>query len=130
MLLLASMLGAIGFVALGLAAAGVYGVTSYAVSQRTREIGLRIALGARRRDVLSMIVRQGAAPVVLGLGLGAMTASVLAYWTSVALQDFGLRDPSAFVAVFAVLLIVGVLACYLPARRAARVDPMVPLRVG
>jgi putative ABC transport system permease protein len=122
---LLALLGALGLV---IAAAGVYGVMAYAVSQRTQEIGVRIALGARPSDVMSMILRQAALLVGLGLALG----TAVAWYASTAAQAFLFRMASNDVRVFAaavtVLAASGLVACVLPARRAARVDPLIALR--
>jgi ABC-type antimicrobial peptide transport system permease subunit len=115
-------------IALALTCVGIYGVTSYAVSQRTQEIGVRIALGARPANVVRLIVRQGARPAILGLliGLG------LAAWASRAIASmlFGIgpRDPASLGAVALLLALVALVASYLPARRASRVDPVTALR--
>ena len=115
-------------VALLLATAGVFGVMAYSVSRRTREIGVRVALGARSRDVLTMILGQGLRTVLIGIAIGL--AGSLALSRVVASLLFGVTatDPLTFAAVILLLVAAAMLACYLPARRAARVDPMVALR--
>jgi putative ABC transport system permease protein len=122
---LLSLLGALGLV---IAAAGVYGVMAYAVSQRTQEIGVRMALGARPSDVMAMILRQAALLVGLGLALG----TAVAWYASAGAQAFLFRmasnDLRVFAAAVAVLAASGLVACVLPARRAARVDPLIALR--
>jgi ABC-type antimicrobial peptide transport system permease subunit len=115
-------------VALGIAAVGLYGVMAYLVAQRTREIGIRLALGGRPSRVLSGVMTEGLAMTLTGLGLGLAAALAL----SRVLQDlvFSIRptDPLTFVAIAALLLVVAVVASYVPARRAMRVDPIKVLR--
>jgi len=125
---LVGMFVAFALVALLLSAAGLYGVTAYAVSQRTQEIGIRMALGATAADVLGMIVGQNArlvgagaiVGVLGGLGLGSAMRSIL--------YKVGATDPATFVAVLAMLSAVALVASYLPARRATRIDPLECLR--
>jgi putative ABC transport system permease protein len=124
MLLLAIFAG----VALLLAAVGIYGVMSYSVAQRTREIGIRIALGARRVDVLRMTVIQALWLVALGLLLGLAGAMVLTRVMSSLLFGVSATDPLTFFTISLVLLAAALLASYLPALRATRVDPMIALR--
>jgi putative ABC transport system permease protein len=114
--------------ALVLAMIGIYGVMAYAVSQRTHEIGIRVALGAQRKNVLGTVLREGAGLAVLGVALGS--ASALALSRTLAGLLFGVRatDPGTFVTVAALLLGVALVGCYIPARRAMRVDPIVALR--
>ena len=114
--------------ALLLAVVGIYGVVSYGVRRRTREMGLRMALGARRGDILQLVIGQGMAPATLGLILGLVASLGLTRFLSSLLFDVAPTDPATFAAVAASLTAVAALACYLPARRAARVDPMVSLR--
>jgi ABC-type antimicrobial peptide transport system permease subunit len=124
----ASVAGSLGIVGLLLAAIGIYGVTSYAVSSRTREIGVRIALGADRGRVMRLVVRQ--AFVLAGIGVGA--GMVIAALGSRVLESllFGIRplDPITFAAACGIFAALTVIACYVPARPAAAVDPMVALR--
>ena len=126
--LAAAVLGVIGLVALGLAGLGLYGVITYSVAQRTREIGLRVALGARRRDVVRLIVGQGMKLTAIGLLLGLVLAGAAARALSSLLYGVSPGDPATFAGVTALLAGVALLACYLPARRAARVEPMTALR--
>jgi len=115
-------------VALALAAVGIYGVTSYAVTQRTQEIGIRMALGAERGHVLRMVLRHGAAMALLGVGIGLLVAFALARLVASLLFQVSPADPPTFSLVAALLVAVALLACWLPARRATRVDPLAALR--
>jgi predicted permease len=114
--------------ALGLAAIGIYGVIAFLVSQSTREVGIRMALGATPREILMLIVRQGLVVAVLGVAAGLAGAFVLTRFMNTLLFGVHPTDPLTFVAIAAALAMVAVLASYVPARRAARVDPMVTLR--
>ena len=114
--------------ALLLAAIGLYGVLAFAVSQRTREIGVRMALGARTGDVLALVVRQGMRLVAVGLTVGLIAALWLAQAVGSLLYRTGRFDPLTFVACPIVLIVVALLACYLPARRASRIEPLTALR--
>src|SRR5207245_6496115 len=114
-------------IAVLLAAIGIYGVISYSVEQRTREIGIRAALGASRGDLLRLILRSGMLMAGIGLMLGLGGAFGLTRLLANLLFGVGERDPMAIGAVAAILTFVALLACYIPARRATKVDPMVGL---
>jgi predicted permease len=122
------MLGIAGAMALALGLIGIYGVISYTVSQRKREIGIRLALGAQGGDVVGMVLRQGAKLAILGVCIGVAAAFVLARLMTSLLFGVTAHDPLTFAAVVALLIMVALLACYIPARRAMRVDPMIALR--
>lgn len=122
------LLGIFGGLALLLAAIGLYGVLAFAVSQRTREIGIHMALGARTRDVLLMVIRQGMSLVVIGVVLGVAGAYAVTRTIRSLLFEVGTTDPLTFALVSLLLALVGFVACYLPARRATKVDPLVALR--
>jgi putative ABC transport system permease protein len=126
--LFTGMLGLFAIVALLLSAAGVYGLVSFSVSQRTREIGLRMALGARPAAILGMVVARGSVPMVIGLVLGSAGAALLVSVTAAALSEIDLRDPLAYVVVAVPLIVVVLIATYIPARRATHVDPLLALR--
>jgi putative ABC transport system permease protein len=121
-------LGGFGLLALALAGVGVYGVVSYSVAQRTREIGVRVALGARARDVMRLVIGEGLSVIGLGLGLGLALAFAAARLFAGFLYGVGAADPVTFVGVPALLGAIALAAGYLPARRATKVDPMVALR--
>ena len=123
----AALLGVFGVLALVLACVGLYGVMSYTVSQRTREIGLRMALGERPAGVMALVMRQGLALVGIGVGLGL--AGAFSVSQSIASILYGsARDATSFVGAAAALLAVATIASFVPARRASRVDPIIALR--
>ncbi|HVR72631.1 MAG TPA: ABC transporter permease [Vicinamibacteria bacterium] len=126
--LAATLITVFAVVALVLAGVGIYGVMSYAVAQRTQEIGIRMALGAERREILRMVLRHGALMAVSGVALGLVAASVLARLITSLLFQTSAADPPTFSVVPVVLIAVALLACWIPARRATRVDPLVALR--
>jgi predicted permease len=117
-----------GAVALLLAVAGVFGVMAYSVSRRTREIGVRVALGATYHDVVAMIVRQGLRTVFIGVAIGLVGSLALTRTMQSLLFGVSATDPLTFAAVIVLLVVTALLACYIPARRATRVDPVVALR--
>jgi predicted permease len=122
------LLGIFSAIALVLATAGIYGVMAYFVTQRTREIGVRIALGAQWRDVLKLILKSGMALVVIGLTLGLAGALALTRLMTTLLFEISPTDPFTFVVVACCVIIVTLLACYIPARRASKIDPLIALR--
>jgi putative ABC transport system permease protein len=122
------LLGIFAAVALALAVVGIYGVMSYAITQRTNEIGIRVALGAQRGNILWLILGQGLRLALVGGTLGILASFALTRYMSHLLFGISPRDPQTFVAITFVLFAVALLACYLPARRAMRVDPIVALR--
>jgi predicted permease len=123
-----ALLGSFALLALVLAAAGIYGVVAYSVTQRTREIGIRVALGATAGSVRRLVLREGMLPVVLGGALGAAGAFVLTKTIERFLFEVSVRDPLTFVAIPLLLVVVALAACALPALRATRIDPVVALR--
>jgi putative ABC transport system permease protein len=126
--LLGTLLGAFALLGLALAAVGIYGVISYSVAQRTGEIGIRLALGAQARDVLWLVLGKGSRLILLGALLGFGGAYAVARLLASAIPTLPTRDPAALVAITFVLVVVALAACYLPARRATKVDPMIALR--
>ncbi|HEY7182258.1 MAG TPA: FtsX-like permease family protein, partial [Blastocatellia bacterium] len=126
--LYAILFGVFAVVALALATVGIYGVMAYSVSERTREIGVRVALGAQRRDVLKLIVTQGMTLALIGTGIGLGASLALTRLMQSLLFEVSPTDPFTFAGLAALLSVVAMLACYLPARRATKVDPMIALR--
>jgi putative ABC transport system permease protein len=122
------LLGVFAAIALALAVVGIYGVMAYSVEQRTPEIGIRMALGAHRRDILSMMLKHGLTLALGGIALGLLAALALARLIASLLFGVGAADLPTFALVPLLLVGVAALACYLPARRATRVDPLVALR--
>jgi putative ABC transport system permease protein len=125
MMFLLSLFAALALI---LATVGIYGVISYAVSQRTREIGVRMALGAHSGDVLRLILGEGLKLVLTGAALGTVFALIATRFISTMIYGVSATDPLIFLSVITLLVIVSLAACYVPARRAMRVDPMVALR--
>jgi putative ABC transport system permease protein len=126
--LYAILFGVFAAVALALASIGIYGVMAYSVSERTREIGIRVALGAQRRDVLKLVVARGMTLTMIGAGIGLGVALALTRLMQTLLFEVSATDPLTFVTLAVLLSVVALVACYLPARRATKVDPMIALR--
>jgi ABC-type antimicrobial peptide transport system permease subunit len=122
------LLGTFAVLALLLAALGLYGVLSYNVGQRTREIGVRMALGAQAAAVVRLVVRQGIALAGVGLVVGLLFALGLTRLLKSVLYEVSTFDPISFIAVAVILSVIGIVACWFPARRATRVDPITALR--
>ncbi|MDB6039303.1 MAG: permease, partial [Verrucomicrobiales bacterium] len=125
---LPTLLGGFALTATLLAALGIYGVMSYSVSQRTREIGIRLALGAQRWDALSLVLRQGTLLTLAGTGLGLLAALATTRVLTSVLYGTSPTDLLTFIFVTHILMTVAFVACWLPARRAAKVDPIMALR--
>jgi putative ABC transport system permease protein len=124
MLLLALFAGTASF----LAAVGLYGVVSYAASRRTREMGLRLAVGASRSSLILTVMRQGMRPALAGIGIGLASALLLARLLETLLFGVTPFDPASYAATSLLLLFVAAIACYIPARRASGIDPLAALR--
>jgi len=122
------LIGCFGIVALLLATGGVFGVMAYSVSRRTREIGVRVTLGATASDVLTMILGQGLRTILIGVAIGIVGSLALTRGVQSMLFRVTVTDPLTFIAVGVLLVTVALAACYIPARRAAKIDPMVALR--
>lgn len=122
------LLGVFAGLALALATIGIYGVMAYLVNQGTRELGIRIALGATQRTILSLIVAQGMKLALFGVAVGIVAAFALSRLVSGLLFGVAATDPLTFAAIAVLLVLVSLLASYIPARRAARIDPMISLR--
>ncbi len=122
------LLAAFGMAALLLASLGIYGMLSYSMAQRTHEIGVRMALGAQQKQVVSLVVREGTKYAAIGLAIGIVGAAALTKFMASLLFGTTSTDPATFLLVAVVLMLVALFACYIPARRAAKVDPMVALR--
>jgi predicted permease len=125
----ATLLSIFGLLALSLAAIGLYGVMAYSVSQRTRELGIRVSVGAERRDIFKLILVQGLAISVVGLLAGLVAALAVTRLTANLLYGVSATDPVTFIVIGLLLLCITLLACYFPARRATKIDPIIALRV-
>jgi ABC-type antimicrobial peptide transport system permease subunit len=122
------LLGVFALLALVLSSIGIYGVISYLVGQRTHEIGIRMALGAQRGDVLKLVLGQGMRMALVGVGIGLAAAIALTRLMSKMLYSVSAMDPITLIGVSVLLTFVALFACYIPARRAMRTDPIIALR--
>jgi ABC-type antimicrobial peptide transport system permease subunit len=126
--IVAHLVGSLSLLGLFLAAVGLYGVIAFTVSRRTHELGIRMAVGAGRRDIIRLVLRQGFKLCLIGLGIGLVGALIAGQAIKAALYGISPLDPTALAASLLVLSATTMSACYLPARRAAKVDPMEALR--
>ena len=126
---LAALAAIFGFVALLMAAVGLYGVMSYTVAQRTHEVGIRMALGARANDVLRLVLKEGLILTCAGIGIGLLMSALLSRLVESFLYGISPIDAVTFITIPIGLALVALLASYVPARRATRVDPMIALRI-
>jgi len=124
----ATVLGVFGLVALMLSAIGIYGITSYSVAQRTREIGIRMALGAQLGDVLKLVLTNGVRLTLIGVAIGLLGAYLVTRAITSVLYGVSAKDPLTFVFISLLLVAVALLACFVPARRATKVNPLIALR--
>jgi len=124
----ATVLGVFGLVALMLSAIGIYGITSYSVAQRTREIGIRMALGAQLGDVLKLVLTNGVRLTLIGVAIGLLGAYLVTRAITSVLYGVSATDPLTFVFISLLLVAVALLACFVPARRATKVNPLIALR--
>lgn len=124
------LIGTFAGLAVLLGAVGIYGVLSFLVSTRTREIGIRVALGAQPREVRRLVLKEGAKVAIAGISLGSMAAVVVNRWLTSELYGVSALDPATYLCVAAVMTVVTFLACGIPTRRALRIDPLVALRDG
>ena len=122
------LLGAFAAVAMFLAAVGIYGVLAYVVSQRSRELGIRLALGAKRQELFTMVVRQGMRPVIAGAGAGLAVAVALTTLMESLLFGVHAVDPTTYAVALSTLTAIALAACAMPALRATRIDPLIALR--
>jgi putative ABC transport system permease protein len=123
-----ALLAAFAALALSLAAVGIYGVIAYSVTQRTHEIGVRLALGARKTDVIQLVLKQGMTPALVGAVIGLAGAWAATRLMSGLLFEVSATDPPTFAAVMLLLMVIALVACWIPARRATKVDPMIAIR--
>ena len=123
-----TLLGSFALIALLLGSIGIYGVMAYTVAQRTQEFGIRMAMGARLSDVFKLVLGQGMKMTLLGVGVGLACALLFARWLESLLFGVSATDPLTYIAIALLLSVIALLACWIPAWRATKVDPMVALR--